>query len=122
MSAISSHAGLKRPDPPGNGERGDGMKERIKSLKPKITAIDTRIGSAPGTERIRGHRLYKIRQRIALRDEYTCCVCGRVTINGVVDHITPLHLGGAESDENRQWLCRPCHDLKSEQEEKERGK
>jgi 5-methylcytosine-specific restriction endonuclease McrA len=94
----------------------------IKNIKPSINTIDTRQGSSPAVERIRGYRLVGIRQRISLRDEYTCQLCGRVTAQGQVDHKTPLHLGGAESDENRQWVCTECHEIKSAEEEKGRGK
>lgn len=93
----------------------------MKCLKPKINTLDTRRAASAATERIRGYQLVGIRQRISLRDEYVCQKCGRVTAQGQVDHITPLHLGGAESDENRQWLCIPCHDLKSAEEEKGRS-
>ena len=55
-----------------------------------------------------------------LRDGYSCCECGRVTVDGLVDHKTPLHMGGAESDENRQWLCPECHEKKNEREKNER--
>jgi 5-methylcytosine-specific restriction enzyme A len=92
----------------------------MKTLRPKIQVVDTRMGSGPATQRIRGHELTKIRDRIGLRDEYTCRVCGRVTASGEVDHIVPLHMGGAESDENRQWMCLECHHAKSEREEQER--
>jgi 5-methylcytosine-specific restriction endonuclease McrA len=47
-------------------------------------------------------------------------MCGRLDVFGQVDHKTPLHLGGAESACNRQWLCLECHTKKSEQEEAER--
>lgn len=93
---------------------------KINSIKPTITAFDTRIGSSPSTERIRGGRLRKIRERIGIRDEYTCRLCYHVTVQGQVDHITPLYMGGHESDDNRQWLCAQCHKLKSEREEGER--
>ena len=93
----------------------------LAKLEKKITTIDTRTGSTPSTERICGYGLTQTIKRIGYRDDYTCQVCGRVTAQGQVDHITPLHLGGAESDENRQWLCKECHGLKSEQEEKERS-
>ena len=93
---------------------------KLTSIKLKTPAIDIRIGSKPGTERITGWQLVKIRKRIMLRDGYKCQVCGRVTIGGEVDHLQPLHLGGRESDANRQWLCRSCHRAKTEQEEKER--
>lgn len=93
---------------------------KINSLKPRIATIDIRIGSSVAVDRIRGYALTKIRDRIGLRDEYTCRMCGRVTAHGEVDHIVPLHMGGRESDENRQWLDADCHKAKSEREEKER--
>jgi 5-methylcytosine-specific restriction endonuclease McrA len=102
---------------------------KITTLKPNIPTLDTRRGSSVAVERIRGGRLAKIRERIALRDECTCQICGRVTTHGEVDHIVPLYVGGQETDENRQWLCaalpgeKPqCHEKKSEEEEKGRGK
>ena len=51
-----------------------------------------------------------------LRDEYTCQACGRVTTHGEVDHVAPLHLGGHESDVNRQYLCKACHGIKTDKE------
>ena len=93
----------------------------LSCLKPKVKTIDTRRGSRAAVDRIRGHALNKIRQRILLRDDYTCRVCKRVSVDLVVDHIVPLHLGGAESDENRQSICFECHKVKSEREEKERA-
>jgi len=94
---------------------------KIKTVKSNITRLDMRQGSNVATDRIRGRQLGTIRDRIALRDEYTCRQCGHITAHGEVDHIVPLHLGGRESDENRQWLCKRCHDVKSEREEKERN-
>jgi 5-methylcytosine-specific restriction endonuclease McrA len=93
----------------------------IASLKPRIARLDIRQGAGIAVERIRGYELTKIRARILLRDGYTCRVCGRSSADLVVDHVQPLHLGGAESDENRQSICpEPCHRLKSELEERER--
>jgi 5-methylcytosine-specific restriction protein A len=34
----------------------------------------------------------------------------------VVDHITPLHMGGDDQDSNKELLCNPCHDAKSARE------
>jgi 5-methylcytosine-specific restriction endonuclease McrA len=97
------------------------MKPNINSIKPRIAIIDTRQGSNAAVNRIRGYELTKIRERTLIRDGYACRRCGRVSATElVVDHIIPLHLGGQESDENRQVLCRVCHDAKSEQEEKGR--
>lgn len=92
----------------------------LKSLKPKIATIDTRIGS-PVVKRIRGRALTRIRERILLRDGYECRKCRRVFSpwNLEIDHVVPLHLGGiADSDENLQTLCIWCHEKKSKEENK----
>jgi 5-methylcytosine-specific restriction endonuclease McrA len=94
---------------------------KLNSIEKKVITLDTRSCSMPVVERIRGHALVKIRERIMLRDLYTCQICHRVTLYGEVDHKIPLHMGGTESDDNRQYLCVGCHEKKSEQEEKERG-
>lgn len=93
----------------------------LKTLQPRVSTIDTRQGSSPAVKRIQGRALTRIRERILLRDMYTCRVCGRVSLDLEVDHIVPLHLGGPESDGNRQAICGACHLVKSEREEKERG-
>lgn len=94
---------------------------RIATLKPRIATLDMRQGSSAAVERIRGYKLTKIRERVLLRDGYACRRCGRVSVHLEVDHIVPLHLGGAESDENRAAICKACHELKSAAEEKGRG-
>lgn len=85
------------------------MKPRIKTITNRIETADLSRGARIQTERIRGHKLTVIRQRILLRDEYTCQICGRVSAQLEVDHIVPLSMGGAESDENRRSLCKDCH-------------
>jgi len=77
---------------------------RLARLENKIKTTNLSVGSPVAVERIRGGRLTKIRERIAIRDEYTCQVCKRVIADGEVDHKVPLHLGGQESDENRSGL------------------
>jgi 5-methylcytosine-specific restriction enzyme A len=95
---------------------------KLAKFKPRLTTIDLRQGGGAAVERVRGYALKMIRQRVLLRDCYACRVCGRVSARElVVDHIIPLHLGGAESDENRQSLCVECHDAKSAMEETGRG-
>jgi 5-methylcytosine-specific restriction endonuclease McrA len=93
---------------------------KLSTLKPKIATIDTRRGAKIAVERITGGKLVKIRERIGLRDLYICQKCGRTAFDGEVDHRCPLHRGGSESDENRQWLCPKCHTEKNAEEEKER--
>ena len=92
----------------------------MRLLKSKLKRLNLQVGS-PIVHRIVGRKLTRIRDRILLRDEYTCKMCGHVAADLEVDHIMPLHLGGAESDANRQSLCCACHEAKSKQEEKERG-
>lgn len=96
-------------------------KARLQSIKPKVATVDTRKGAPVAVDRIRGNTLTKIRKRVMLRDEYTCRMCGMLTSSGEIDHVVPLHLGGSESDENRQYLCVSCHLRKSSAEERDRG-
>jgi 5-methylcytosine-specific restriction protein A len=99
------------------------MKSKIKTLKPKASPVKIGLDiNNPGTKRVRGYTLQKIRNRILLRDTYTCRSCGRVSSDLEIDHIVPLYLGGQESDANRQSLCRECHQKKTDREEKARGK
>lgn len=97
-------------------------------VKPAST-IERKVGTATISkvmprcyERITGRSLQRIRKRIALRDEYTCRACGRVTYDFEIDHIVPLFEGGAESDINRQLLCLDCHKVKSDAEDMRRQK
>ena len=95
---------------------------KLSTLKPKIAAIDTRRAGNPSTERIRGGAAMKIRDRILKRDAYRCQSCGHLFSPSqlVVDHVVPLHLGGTESDDNRQALCLGCHDIKTIAEQQAR--
>lgn len=93
---------------------------KLASIERKVRTIDTRRGAPVAVDRIRGYELTKIRQRIGLRDLFTCQMCGRVTADGEVDHVVPLAIGGSNDSANLQYLCVPCHRLKSEREEKER--
>lgn len=90
----------------------------LRTIKSKAKSIDIRIGSKP-SKRITGRALMRIRDRILMRDCYTCRVCGRVDPGPwlEVDHIVPLHIGGKEEDSNRQVLCHSCHKKKSEKEQ-----
>lgn len=88
----------------------------METLKPKISQSKLTKITSPSTKRITGRKGKEIRNRILLRDEYTCQKCGIVSWHLEVDHIAPLHLGGTECDENRQTLCKKCHDEKTKQE------
>jgi 5-methylcytosine-specific restriction protein A len=72
-------------------------------------------------ERLRGHANIKRRERIALRDGYTCQACKRITDlrDGEADHVVPLCRAGKDDESNLQWLCcgpGSCHEAKSARE------
>ena len=94
---------------------------KLTTLKPRVRTISTSQGAPIAVERERGWELMKTRKRIAMRAGYLCEICGRPLADGEVDHKIPLHLGGKDEDENRQWICaEPCHRLKTEREGKGR--
>lgn len=97
---------------------------KLKTLSSKVKPIDTRRAKHKVIERERGRPAARARERVLKRDRYLCLHCleaGRVTPAEEVDHITPLHLGGADSDDNKQSLCRSCHAAKTAQEARERA-
>lgn len=56
------------------------------------------------------------RDRVLARDNYLCQEClkaGRIEEAKEVDHVLSLANGGADTDDNLQSLCEPCHKLKS---------
>lgn len=66
-------------------------------------------------ERLRGRRGVEQRKR-RLMLEPLCRDCkeqGRITAATVPDHITPLALGGTDTDDNIRCLCKPCHDKRT---------
>lgn len=63
------------------------------------------------------------RERILVRDAYTCAACGRVVSgkDAHVDHVVPLEEGGADADANLQVLCAADHGRKTRTEQRRRG-
>jgi len=49
----------------------------------------------------------KIRQRVLARDQHTCQRCGLEATH--VDHIVPRKLGGDDSMDNLQAVCKRCN-------------
>lgn len=79
----------------------------MKDTSHKATFIKGRSNWGQG----RGGRPWRsIVDKVKARDQYQCQQCQRLTIDGEVDHITPIAKGGTDNLENLQWLCRaPCH-------------
>lgn len=86
------------------------LKAQVKMLEvaPVQQAQQTQWGSGRG-----GRPWRRIRERILLRDQYTCRGCGVVTHELEVDHIINVAEGGSDDDSNLQSLCIPCHQAKT---------
>ena len=57
-----------------------------------------------------------LRDKIALRDNFTCQLCGKYMPDGVglqIDHIVPIAKGGKTVPSNLQVLCSKCNGRKS---------
>lgn len=89
---------------------------RLTTLKSKLATLPQRLIAPANADRLRGRAAVGRRRRIMLRDGCACRGCGRITTDGQADHIVPLHVGGADADENLQWLCIQCHDAKTARE------
>ena len=60
----------------------------------------------------------QLKFKILKRDGYRCQMCGKTSDDGVklqVDHMTPLTLGGDNSEDNLWVLCSVCNSGKSMQ-------
>ena len=58
----------------------------------------------------------ELRTQIAMRDNYTCQICGKYMPDGVglhIDHIIPVSKGGKSVPSNLQVLCSKCNGHKS---------
>jgi len=97
----------------------------MKTLKPSIRTIDTRIAKAgSGTKRLMGNSRIAAVKKFTRENARICAACTKLGLVGFgdeLDHIVPLWQGGAESDSNRQWLCREHHREKSAEEYKLRS-
>ncbi|UUX52702.1 HNH endonuclease [Citrobacter youngae] len=93
---------------------------RLKTLQPRLKAIDTRrIKPAYGeSRRISGSARVGLKRRIYVRDGGHCCMCSRIVDlhDSELDHRVALQFGG-DNDESNLWtLCIDCHSGKSARE------
>ena len=91
------------------------LQPRLQTVKP-TQSIEPKKNWGSG----RGGRPWRrLKQEIHLRDEWTCCSCGRVTMELEMDHIVNVAQGGTDDEKNLQSLCVPCHKKKTSKESKQ---
>jgi len=115
---------------------------RLKTLGPRVSALQPRLGYAPGDERARDRqraatqpwrswykteRWRRLRERVLIRDNFTCQQTGVLLVgrhpapnSPVVDHIIP-HRGDPElfwDENNLQTLSKAYHDSRKQAEER----
>lgn len=93
---------------------------KLKTLQPRLKAIDTRrIKPVYGEHRrVSGSARVSLKRRIYVRDGGHCCMCQRVVDlhDSELDHRIALQFGG-DNDESNLWtLCIDCHSGKSSRE------
>ena len=93
---------------------------KLKTLRPRLKAIDTRrIKPVYGeNRRISGSARVGLKRRIYVRDGGHCCMCGRVVDlhDSELDHRIALQFGGDNETGNLWTLCLECHTGKSSRE------
>jgi 5-methylcytosine-specific restriction protein A len=108
-------AGLGYPFacPHGNDTDSAAAPTRSRPLTAKQKERVAAAGNAVRIDDLSGGAWDKIRVRIRERDAYTCQVCRRAVLAGIVDHKVALINGGTNADDNLQLLCEPCHQDKT---------
>ncbi|QIU89328.1 HNH endonuclease [Yokenella regensburgei] len=93
---------------------------RLKTLKPRLMAIDTqRLKPVYGEQRrISGSARVSLKRRVYARDGGHCCMCGRVVDlhDSELDHRIALQFGGDNNESNLWTLCTTCHAGKTARE------
>lgn len=93
------------------------MPSAPKSFKPG--ARSRRSIGTTDSRRLKGRTLQNERRRVFARDRYTCQICDLITLPAQLelDHRIPLASGGTHADSNLQTACKPCHELKTADEQ-----
>lgn len=95
------------------------MLMKLPRLQSKLQAMTPKAPRPPKNNwgQGRGGRPWRrLKQKIHTRDEWTCCSCGRVTMELELDHIVNVAQGGTDDEANLQSLCVPCHKKKTQME------
>ncbi|ARS70880.1 HNH endonuclease [Sinorhizobium meliloti] len=113
---------------------------KLKTIKPLVSSLKPLVGTMPGDEKSRARQEWRgdrpsrqwlksawwqrTRQRILVRDQYTCKRCGLLVAGkgeAHVDHIEPHNEDRAKffcTDEGLQTLCVICHTKHKQAEER----
>ena len=96
---------------------------KLQRLQPRLQAVRTETANMQPKKNWgsgRGGRPWRrLKDKIHLRDQYTCQYCGLVTMELELDHIVNVAQGGTDDDSNLQSLCAPCHLKKTKKESKQ---
>lgn len=100
---------------------------KLQTLKPRVQRANlmrvTTLSVDHHVERMTGRRLQERNARY--RNTHPLCECcerkGVIRAVAEIDHRIPLHLGGPDTWDNLQGLCKECHDEKSAQEAMDRA-
>jgi 5-methylcytosine-specific restriction protein A len=91
---------------------------RLKTLRSRLY-IEPKPRAQASWGNGRGGRPWRrLRDRVLLRDQYTCQCCGYVDHKLEVDHIVNKARGGTDDESNLQALCSDCHKTKTQAESK----
>ena len=90
------------------------LKSRLHVDKPQQPQQQSKWGSGRG-----GRPWRRLRDKVFLRDNYTCRSCGQVTMDLECDHIINTAKGGTDDLDNLQSLCIDCHKKKTQTESKD---
>lgn len=80
------------------------LQTRLEAVAPKQPKPPKNWGSGRG-----GRPWRRLKEKIHLRDNWTCQHCRRVTTQLELDHIVNVAQGGTDDESNLQSLCLPCH-------------
>ena len=95
---------------------------KLQTLKPRLQPQKKSYEPKKNWGHGRGGRPWRrLRNKIFLRDKYTCQCCGVVTMNLELDHIMNVAQGGSDDESNLQSLCVDCHKIKTQRESKGMG-
>ena len=86
----------------------------LDAITPKQPRPPKNWGSGRG-----GRPWRRLKEKIHLRDNWTCQHCRRVTTQLELDHIVHVAQGGTDEESNLQSLCPPCHKDKTLKESRQ---